>query len=260
MLTANPAPRFPASKRCPSPNSNRNRSRVADSPTPRPNTSVPNGAPGPSSVTSSCSMLPTRVACTSIAPPAVCDAFPCRMAFSTSGCNRRDGARASSASGVAFDADAQPVAEACAHEPEVAVEHLELVAQRNLVRMRRAQRKTKQLGQLADHAIRTSRIVVHRGRDRIERVEQEVRLELEPEIAQLRLRESSLQLRRPNLALPGGAIVSVQGDDDDERRITDGIRPEFHHVARRHVPVVVLAHAARIEDRRAAQVKERRVR
>jgi len=122
-----------------------------------------------------------------------------------------------------FDVHPKPAAEPRGHQSEVAPQHVELLSERHFLRMRRAKRQSQQLRQLADHAIRAPRVIVHGRRDRVQRVEQKVGLKLQPQVPQLGLRESSLELRCSNLALTRHPVVPIQRDDRDERRIADRV-------------------------------------
>jgi hypothetical protein len=78
---------------------------------------------------------------------------------------------------------------------QVRVDEPELVLQRRLLAARDGERGAEEGGECRDRGVGLRRVGVDEARDRVQRVEQEVRVELEPERLQPRRRELRLQGR-----------------------------------------------------------------
>ncbi len=103
--------------------------------------------------------------------------------------------------GFDVDGDAQPVAEAEGHDLEVALQEVELRLERHFLRADVLERHAEQIAQRRDHRIGAADVLVHERRDRVQRVEEEVRLQLHAQHVELRLRETRLELRRAERAV-----------------------------------------------------------
>jgi hypothetical protein len=88
---------------------------------------------------------------------------------------------------IDVDDDIEVVLEADLLDVEVVADGGDLVAQAEVVLVRRPQRVAKQLRQLGDHAARRGGVLVDEGAQRVERVEQEVRVDLVAQHGQLGL-------------------------------------------------------------------------
>jgi hypothetical protein len=160
--------------------------------------------PGPVSSTRSSSMSPPTI------PPPRGPVpgpgrreMPCRMAFSTSGCSSSDGTSASSASGSISPLQREPVAEADVLDLEVAVQDLELLAQRHDL-LPVIERQPQQVAEQREHAHHTLPLALHRHhRDRVQRIEQEVRVQLHAQRVEIRPRQARLEARRLQRQLRG---------------------------------------------------------
>ncbi len=127
--------------------------------------------------------------------------MPCLMAFSTSGCSSNVGT--SAWLGVVWDrhGDFQAIAESRALNIDVAIEQRQFLRQRHAIDEPGVQRLTQQMTEAADHPLSGGRLLVHQLRDGIERVEQEMWLQLHAQHLQSRLREQRFELRGPQLAV-----------------------------------------------------------
>ena len=78
---------------------------------------------------------------------------------------------------------------------QVCIDEPELVLQRRLLTARDGERGAEERGECRDRGVGLRRVGVHEARDRVQRVEQEVRVQLKPERLQPRRRELRLQGR-----------------------------------------------------------------
>ena len=90
--------------------------------------------------------------------------------------------------GIDVEPDRQAILEARLLDLEVLLQELQLLLQRDARRARAVERQAEQIAQAADHAIGAVGIGVHERRDRVQRVEEKVRLQLGLERAQPGLR------------------------------------------------------------------------
>ena len=216
------------------------------------------------------------VALTSRRPARWSRAIPCRIAFSTRGCRSRFGTRASRTSVPDPEARGEAVLEARLLDREVALQELQLLAQRDVRPPRVLQRDPQEVRELQDHALGRVRLRLQERRDRVQRVEQEVRLELHLQRAELGLRELGLEPGRGELAVPvlrvrvgapreahEGPVredvrVEVQPEELRERR------PERVRAAHRRVGQLVRKRPCeeeleRREERRRGEVNDERL-
>ncbi len=113
-------------------------------------------------------------------------------------------------------------------------EEIELLLQRDLLDADVLERDAQQIAQLGDHVVGGIDVAVHQRRDRVERVEEEMRLQLPLQRLQLSLDEMGLELAFAQLRDPRLAVVAQRVTEAD-----DG--PVGHHL-----PVeVVEEHALR---------------
>src|ERR1700730_7626456 len=99
------------------------------------------------------------------------------------------------------------------------------------MRPRCVQSKPQQIAQLREHDIGGLHVFVHYRRNRIQRVEEKMRLQLKTQILQLRFGKLRLQVRRGkllSLGQPEALKVIVEPDDTRE---TDQVVGEFHRIA-----------------------------
>ena len=176
-------------------------------------------------------------------PPPVRGAMPCLIAFSTSGCRIIRGTSASSVVGIDVHADSQTILEARLFDLEILLQELELFLQRDLGLAAAVERDAQQIAQPADHPIGGLRIAVHQRRDRVQRVEQKVRMELRLERLQLRLDQPRLELRRLQLALLRLVVIRdrVADADDGARRPSGSSRDARRCCRWRYVQVRIHA-------------------
>ncbi len=87
-----------------------------------------------------------------------------------------------------------------AHDLQVDLEQLELARERGLLVGPRIERGAQQVRQARDHAVRRLDVAVHLGRDRVQCVEQEVRMQLALQRLQVGFGEPRAQLRGRELA------------------------------------------------------------
>ena len=123
------------------------------------------------------------------------------MAFSTSGCSSSVGTSALRGVVSDRDGDFQAIAESRALNVDVAIEQRQLLRQRHAIDESGVQRFAQQMTQAADHPLGGGRLLVHQLRNGVERVEQEMRLQLHAQHLQPRLREQRFELRGPQLPL-----------------------------------------------------------
>ena len=124
------------------------------------------------------------------------------MAFSSTGCQSSVGTAASSASGSVGPGDAHPLAKPDLLDLHVCFDEVQLLTERHDLVAGVVEREPEELPEAGDHQVRRPRIGVHQLGRGIQRVEEEMRLELHLEHLQLRLREPGLELGRLELARP----------------------------------------------------------
>jgi hypothetical protein len=110
--------------------------------------------------------------------------------------------------------DVEAVAEARVKEGEIRVEQLEFVGERMLGAIAGPQRGVQQRRELAKEGVGAHRIVVNARRDRVQRVGEEVRLQLRSQRLQLAGDERLRERRRAPLA----RSARPRGVDERQRR------------------------------------------
>ena len=105
--------------------------------------------------------------------------MPWRMAFSTSGCRSRFGTSARQRMRLDVHLHLQPVLEACLLNVNVLLQEGQLAAERDFVDAHGIQREAQQVGQLQRHVLGGQAVIAGQRGDRVQGVEQEVRLELD---------------------------------------------------------------------------------
>ena len=157
-------------------------------------------------------------------------------AFSTSVCTIIVGTRAPRTSSSSADVDLEPRAEPGALDLEVGADELELVVEQRPLALGAAQRVAEYVRELLDRAVGDGRILVDQAGNRVERVEQEVRVDLCPQRLQLRAARVERQLARPLilfLPLPlQTMVVDDRGEDVGERGEERHVFAEVRRLAR----------------------------
>ena len=158
-----------------------------------------------------------------------------------------------------IDGVAQPIAEPHALDVEVRAQHAQFLVERH-ERIRGAvERRTQQRCQLSGHPLGPGRVVVHERGDRVQRVEEKVRLHARFDRRQLRLRGDSacfgfvalLGAERQRGGVQLGAHHLIRGDQNAERQRDDDRDPQ-----RAGEPVGEHAAALEIADRRQDRNRE----
>ena len=147
---------------------------------------------------------------------------PCLMAFSTSGCSSSVGTQRVERLRLDVEPDDEPVGKAGLLDLEVLGEEVELGVQRDLLLADVLERHPQQIAELHQRAVGRFDVAVHQRRDRVQRVEQEVRLELLPERRHLRFDQPGFELRGAERAVARLAVV-------EDRVAEPGDRPVRHH-------------------------------
>ena len=143
--------------------------------------------------------------------------MPCLMAFSTSGCSSRLGTSAAQRRRIGDrHLHRQSIAKPRLLNLDVAIEQRELLLERNAIDQAGVQRLAKQMAQAADHPLGIRRTLMHQFGDRVERVEEKVRLQLHAQHLQSCFREQRLELGGAQLPALDIAIVQprVRGSDN----------------------------------------------
>ena len=115
--------------------------------------------------------------------------------------------------------DEQAVVESGLLDFEVPLEEVQLLAKRDLLHRRLVQRHPQQLGQLRHHLVGGLRVAMDQRRDRMQGVEQEMRMQLHPQDLELGLRQLRFELRRPQLTIAEAAIVHPRLIDRQDGRV-----------------------------------------
>ena len=155
-------------------------------------------------------------------PPPTLRARPCLIEFSTSGCRIMLGTMTSSVSGLICLSTLQLRAEADDLDVEVLVDRLELLAQRDEV-IGAAHQPAQQARELRDQHARRVGLRADERRDRRERVEQEVRVDLAGQRLDLRREQQLFLLLQP--------VLDARVVPDLDRRRDGEHRREQDHAA-----------------------------
>ena len=150
-------------------------------------------------------------------------ATPCLIAFSTSGCSSRLGTSASSVSGWTSKRTTRRSAKRVCSICEVFRGSRARPRAGPSCCPEMLERDAQQVAQLHQRAIGGVHVPVHQRRDRVQRVEQEVRVELLLQRLELRLDQPGFELRRPQLARARLAVVEERVAQADDR-------PVGHHL------------------------------
>ena len=114
---------------------------------------------------------------------------------------------------------------------DVLLQERELLLQRDFVDADAVERHAQQVGELQGHVLGGFAVVAGQRGDGVQRVEQEVRLELDLQHFELRVGELRLELRGEQLAL---LVLAVEGDGlGDEHDVP--VARDVHKGARQHV-------------------------
>ncbi len=136
--------------------------------------------------------------------------------------------------------DAQPVGEAHLFDLEILAREQQLLRQRDFVNVPRLEHASEHVAQARDQLHRDVRLSLpHQHRNRVERVEQEVRVELHPERLKLRARELPFERGRPPgilLVGPGEQEPVRAADQTEVDRHGDREPAEQPTRQERHVP------------------------
>ena len=117
--------------------------------------------------------------------------------------------------GIDVDRDAEPIAEARLLDRQIRLQDLDLLFDADFLRVR-PEAHSQQVAQSIDHDVGRLDVAPHQARDRVQRVEQEVRLELPLQRLELRLGEARLQPLGVERALLG--LVPVRDGVAERRR------------------------------------------
>ena len=150
--------------------------------------------------------------------------------------------------GVDVVADTQFFFVALLHQIQIQMRDLQFIGERDFVRARGAQRQAQQIAELREHHVGGFHVFIHHRRNRVQRIEEEMRLELEAQIFELRFGELRFQLRGGELLGLREAEFSevvVEADDAGE---SDEVVGELHRIAIEHDAVVVGAEADQRRD------------
>ena len=117
----------------------------------------------------------------------------------------------------------QTIPEARLFDLQVLREEIELLLQRHFLHADVLQRHAQQVAQLRDHVVGGIDVAVHQRRDRVERVEQEVRLQLPLQRLELRFDQMRFELAFAQRAIARFAVIPQRVAETD-----DG--PVGHHL------------------------------
>ena len=159
--------------------------------------------------------------------------------------------------GLDVEADDEAIGEARLLDLEVLCEEVELGLERDFLLAELLERQAQQVAQPHQRPVGGLDVAVHQRRDRVQRVEQEVRVQLLLQRLELRLDQPGLELRRAQRAVPGLAVVEdgvAEADDGpvghhlpvevEERRPLDFRPPAERPALRPREPPLDAGHAA----------------
>ena len=147
------------------------------------------------------SLSPSRRAEMSMWPGPDFFATPCLIAFSTSGCRIRFGTSVSSVSGCTSKRTTRRSAKRVCSICKILCEEVELRLERDLLLPDVLERQAQEVAQPHQRPIGRLDVAMHQRRDRVQRVEEEVRVQLLLQRLELRLDEPGLELRRAQRAI-----------------------------------------------------------
>src|SRR5258707_9039931 len=105
--------------------------------------------------------------------------------------------------------DAQMIAEADLLDRKVMLQKRHLFRQRDLLPVFRFERKTEQAAQMLNHSTRELRITLHLRGDRIQSVEEKVRIQLHPQRVETSLGKAFLEPLQAQLARKIVTVIPV---------------------------------------------------
>ena len=185
-------------------------------------------SPGPLSRTFSSRASPTRRDVTSITPPSLRAAIAWRTLFSTSGCSSRFGTRASSVSGSKSYRTREPSPKrACSISRYLARNSRSSLSGTSCALRRSSAIRSRSLSRTSIRSA-ASHVAVHQRGDAVQRVEQEVRVELALQRLQLRLGEPRLELRGAQRAVLRLAEVAGRVAEPDDGAVGHHLPVEVH--------------------------------
>ena len=137
----------------------------------------------------------------------------------------------------------QPIGEAGLLDVDILLQRIELGAERHLLLPEVLERDAQQIAQLDEHPVRGVDVAVHQRRDRVQRVEQEVRVQLLLQRLELRRNQLGLELRGADLALARLAVVEQRVTEADDGPVGHHFPVEVEDACPLDLrpPVVVLA-------------------
>ena len=150
-------------------------------------------------------------------------ATPCLIAFSTSGCSSRVGTSASSVSGWTSKRTTRRSAKRVCSISRYFARKSSSALSVHLLLAEVLERHAEQIAQPHQRPVGGLDVAVHQRRDRVQRVEQEVRVQLLLQRLELRLDQPGLELRRAQRAIARLAVV-----EDGVTEADDG--PVGHHL------------------------------
>ena len=153
-------------------------------------------------------------------PPSIFDDKPCLIEFSTSGCSSMLGTMMSSDAGLEFLHHPQLVAaEAHDFDVQIVVDEFHFLAQRH-EGIAAVEQAAQDVGQLDDQFARRIGIEAHQRRNRVQRIEQEVRIDLVLQRLHAGVQQQAFLLFQ--LDLDAHAVPDLQfGSDHRDRRGVD---------------------------------------
>ena len=121
---------------------------------------------------------------------------------------------------LGFDVEqrGKTLAEADLFYLDVFLQEFDLFGETNFGPRRRLERQPQQIAQLREHAFGSGHIAVHQRRDRVQRVEEKVRVQLMLQRLELRFDEPRLELRLAQRALLSLAVVEHRVNQADDAR------------------------------------------
>ena len=115
----------------------------------------------------------------------------------------------------------EPIGKTDVHDAEVPCQNLEFGFEPDLLRVAGPQGQAQHVAQAGKHLIRGLDVTMHERRDAVERIEQEMVMELRLQGRQLSLRQLRLELRRAEVARAGAAIVFDCIEQDHEVELVE---------------------------------------
>src|SRR5712692_435503 len=151
------------------------------------------------------------------------------------------------------------VFESLLHQVEIKSRDFQFFGEWNLIRARSLQRQAQQITELRNHGVGDANVFIHHRRNRIQCVKEEVRLQLQAQIFQLRLRELGLKFGSGELLRLGDPQSLEKIEDRHEDGVAEQVIRKFHWIAIKHDAVVVRSLAYKRKKKVAAEGHDRRV-